>query len=61
MANDKPKISAIACFCKYFEFCAVQISRLFLRENRNASRPSEHLFPHRGKKVPDGSNIGSTI
>ena len=52
MSNDNPEISAIVCFCKYFGFCAVQISRLFLKKNLNASRPSEHLFLHKGEKVP---------
>ena len=33
MANHKAEISAIVCFCKYFGFCAVQISCLFLKKN----------------------------
>ena len=58
MANDKPEVSTIvAAFVNtlddqdYFVQYR-QISRLLLKKNLNASRPSEHLFSYRGKKVP---------
>ena len=63
MANDKPEISAIVCFfCKYFGLAVhTRTSRMFLKRNLNASRLSEHLIRYRGGKVPDGSDLESTV